>query len=337
MANRRRKKKLSLIAKLMLVILFGILSLIGYRKYQQYIATQEKLEKERLAQIEREKEEKYNKCLNKAFEVTEVTEEIDSLQNELNSILKKYNVSVYYEDINSGFDFKFNEDKIIYGASLIKLVDALYLYDNDVDFSDTMVYESKYIKGSSTGMDKRTVGEAVSIKDLMNYSLSVSDNTAHVMLVDYIGYNNLRDYGRSLGATAILSGVGGEKYGNQTARDTNIYLKRAYEIMSEDEDGNYLKEFMSNDYQNHLFLDNEKDIAHKYGSYDRYFHNIGIVFDDYPYTISVLTEHGNDNYKEIIKIIHEKINEVHLTFRNNRADVCYKEVYGSGEVNEKIK
>lgn len=327
MAKQKRKKKLSNISKIFLVIICCLIGIFGYKQYETYVDEQERIEAERLAQIEKEKEEKYNQCLVKEVEVTEVTEEIVKLQNELNFVLENYNVSVYYEDLNSGFDYKYNENEVIYGASLIKLVDALYLYDNDIDFNNTMKYESKYIKASSKGMDSRTVGEEVSLLDLMKYSLTVSDNTAHVMLVDYIGYNNLRDYGRSLGASAILNGVGGEKYGNQTANDTNIYLKRAYEIMTEENDGNYLREFMSNDYQNHLLLDNKVDVAHKYGSYSSYFHNIGIVFDENPYTISILTHHGNGNYKEIIKNIHKKINEIHLTFRDNRKTLCYKEIY----------
>lgn len=330
MAKYKRRRKLSLISKLLLIIICCCIGIFCYKKYESYVLYQEKLEAERLAQIEREKKEKYDACLSKSFEVTEVTEDISDLQTELTAMLKKYNVAVYYEDLGSGFDFKYNEDEVIYGASLIKLVDALYLYDNHIDLNNTMLYESKYIKGSSKGMDTRKVGEAITLQDLMKYSLSVSDNTAHVMLVDYIGYNTLRDYGRSLGATAILSGVGGEKYGNQTASDTNIYLKRAYEIMTNTQVydyGDLLREYMSNDYQNHLFLENETNIAHKYGSYSNYFHNIGIVFDQNPYTISILTLHGKGNYKNIIKEVHTKINEIHLKFRYNREVSCHQEAY----------
>jgi len=333
MARRKKKKKLTFFAKLLLILFCCSIGIYGYKKYEERIAYQEKLEAERLAKIEREKKEKYDNCLIKNLEVTEVTDDIITIQNELNAMLKKYNVAVYYEDLNSGFNFKYNEDQVIYGASLIKLVDALYLYDNEIDLNNIMKYESKYIKGSSKGMDKRNVGENVSLNDLMNYALSVSDNTAHFMLVDYIGYNNLRDYGKSLGGTVILSGVGGEKYGNQTASDTNIYLKQAYKVMTDSNYhyGNLLREYMSNDYQNHLFLENESDIAHKYGSYDKYFHNIGIVFDNNPYTISILTLHGNDNYKEVINTIHKKINELHLKFRGNRKELCYKTFYEAGD------
>ncbi|MBQ6687295.1 MAG: serine hydrolase [Bacilli bacterium] len=327
MTKHKRRKKLSKISKFLLVILICVIGITVYKKYDAYLVKQEKLELLRLEKIEKEKKNKYNNCLLKKAEETDVTDSIKLLITELEDEIKKYNVYVYYEDLSSGFSFKYKENEVIYGASLIKLVDALYLYDNNLDFNSTMTYQSKYIRGSSKGMDARKIGEEISLLDLMNYSLSVSDNTAHIMLVDYIGYNNLRDYGKSLGATSILTGVGGEKYGNQTASDTNIYLKRAYKIMLEHKNGNYLKEFMTNDYQNHLILDNEVKIAHKYGSYSNYFHNIGIVFDENPYTISILTLHGNSNYKDVINNIHKKIYELHISFRENLENNCYKEVY----------
>lgn len=280
--------------------------------------------------VKEDKSVLYNNCLKKEFSVEEITEEISIIQNELNSMLKKYNVFVYYEDLNSGFTYKYNENKKVYGASLIKIVDALYLYDNGIDLDNTMVYKSKYITTYRKKMISRKIGEEITLRDLMDYALSVSDNSAHLMLLDYIGYNNLKNYGNSLGATSIFSGSSNEKYGYQTASDTNIYLKRAYEIITNKEkypEGNLLREYMSNDYRNCLILDNEKDIAHKYGYYSNYFHDVGIVFDENPYTISILTIHGNGNYKNIINNIHKKINEMHIIFRNNRENNCYTEIY----------
>ncbi len=320
-------KKLSII--LSFSILFIICTFLGintYKRHSNFVTYQNEL---KLVIEKEEKEAKYNECLNKEVSEEELTEEILNMQSELNNMLKKYNVAVYYEDLSSGFNYKYNETKVIYGASLIKLVDALYLYDKKIDLSNTMVYKSKYIITPARGMRTRKLGENVTLNDLINYSLSVSDNTAHAMLIDYIGRKNLRDYGRSLGATEILKS-GSETYGSQTAQDTNIYLKKAYEIMTNTnkyKDGYLLKEYMSNDFQNYLLLDNEQDIAHKCGSYDSYFHDIGIVFNENPYTISILTLHGNGNYKKIINMIHKEINEIHLIFRNNRKNSCYVEIY----------
>lgn len=325
MARKKKRRKLSIFSKLLLVIISCFIGIYTYKKYDDYLAEQARLEALRLEQIEKELEAKYNACIVKEFNEEELTEEIKLLSTSLDEMLKNYSVFVYYEDINTGFDYKYRENEVVYGASLIKLVDALYLYDKNVDFNETITYESKYIKNYSSGMDKRTIGEQVSLKDLINYSLSVSDNTAHMMLIDYIGYNNLKTYGKSLGASAILSGS--DKYGNQTASDTNLYLKKAYEIMTQEENGNLLRDYMSNDYQNHLYLDNEKDIAHKYGSHDIYFHDIGVVFGENPYAISILTLHGKGNYKDIINEIHKNINALHKAFNENRKSACYKEVY----------
>ena len=327
MARRKKKRRLSKFSKLLLASFFIGVLFLGHIKYKEYIEYKDNLEIARLAKIEEEKKKNYNNCLNNKIKETIVTGKINQKVEELNTLLKKYEVAVYYEDLTSGYNFSYKEDEVIYGASLIKLVDALYLLDNNVDLNETMVYESKYIKGSSKGMDAREIGSAVTLNDLMNYSLSISDNTAHVMLIDYIGYNNLRDYGKSLGASVILTDVGGEKYGNQTVKDTNIYLKRAYELINNHKNGDLLKKYMTNDYQNHLILKNEKNIAHKYGSYSTYFHNIGIVFSEYPYTISILTKHGNSNYKEVINTIHKSINELHLLVRENIKDSCYKKIY----------
>ena len=39
---------------------------------------------------------------------------------------------------------------------------------------------------------------------------------------------------------------------------------------------------------------------HKYGYYGQYYHDVGIVLDDEPYIVVILTNHGSDNKKEII-------------------------------------
>ena len=54
---------------------------------------------------------------------------------------------------------------------------------------------------------------------------------------------------------------------------------------------------------------------HKYGYYGQYYHDVGIVLDNEPYIIVILTNHGNDNKQEII---------------NNLANLMYK--YHKGEL-----
>jgi beta-lactamase class A len=277
----------------------------------------------------------YNACLSKEYDDSELSDELTDKINEIDVYIKtNYYASVVYEDVNTGFSYKYNEDDVYYGASLIKIVEAEYLFDKaaagEIDINDTIKYTSKYVADYSDGMSKRTIGEDVTIKDLISYAIMYSDNSAHFMLSDYIGVSNLRSYGQALGAKNILTG--GDTFGNQSASDTNIYLHHAYEIInSGSEYGKLLKEYMTNTYYNSLYLTDEEDnnVAHKYGWYSNYYHDIGIVYEDYPYYVSILTNHGKGDYKTVVNNIHKKINELHHLFYEQREQSCHLEVYGS--------
>lgn len=273
----------------------------------------------------------YEKCLISKFDENEVSDNLLNKQEELNQYLSKYNVSIFYEDISTGFNYKYQSDKVYYGASLIKLVEAEYLIDkainNEIDLDNTFVkYYEKYKADDSIGMSSRKISEDISLKDLISYILKYSDNTAHYMLIDYIGMSNLKKYGNNLGAINILTG--GDTYGNQSAIDTNIYLKHAYEMMNSNTSyGTFLKECMTNTYYNYLNLNgDDNNVAHKWGWHSYYFHDIGIVFEEYPYTISILTSHGKGDYQSIVNNIHKKINELHHLFYAERENYCKENI-----------
>lgn len=279
----------------------------------------------------KDEQNEHEKCLTSKYTDEDMSENLKNKILELNTYLNNYNLSVYYEDITTGFTYKYKEDEVYYGASLIKLVEALYLIDkastNEINLDTTTVkYLSKYISEDSIGMAKRNVGEEVSLRDLISYALKYSDNTAHFMLSEFIGISNLREYGKSLGAVNILNS--GDSYGNQSASDTNIYLKHAYEIMKNNSNyGTFLKECMTNTYYNYLYLDEENNVAHKWGWHSIYFHDIGIIFEDNPYTLSILTTYGKDDYKTIVNDISKKINELHHLFYSERENKCHQEIY----------
>lgn len=190
-----------------------------------------------------------------------------------------YNVSIGYYNLVTGEEYYYRENKIYYGASLIKTLDALYLYDNNMVTED--------------------------IEPYINKAISQSDNDAHYYLINYIGKNNLKNYGIALGATNTLSGS--DNYGSTTVKDQIIYLKKLYNISN---NNNKLKDYFINNYGNYLKFGN-LTIMHKYGYWSSYYHDVGIVLDDNPYIIVVLTEHGNNNEKEVIGNISKLIYKYH--------------------------
>ncbi len=267
-------------------------------------------------------------CIERNYDENDLTMEIKKTIEEIDNLIKdnNYQVAVKYEDLETHFTYTYRENKEFYGASLIKLVDALYLINkainNEIDLDTVKLkFTSNYFAANSLYMSKKRIGDEVSLRDLIRYAISVSDNTAHLMLIDYIGFDNLKEYGKSLGADVILKGI--DKFGEQTAHDTNIYLEEAYKIIKNNlEYGPFLKEIMGNDHRNSF---NTKDIKiyHKYGSWSTYYHDIGLNLDiEYPYAISILTLHEGGNYLEIIQDIHNHIIKLHNLFHTERINYC---------------
>lgn len=367
---RKRKRKLKKWVWFFLIILVGASFGIYYLVDSNNALKAEK-EARRIAEEEskkayeekKRKEKAYDACLISPYKVEEKNEEITKAYNEVDNLIKEknYRASVYFENLETGLTYTYDADKVYYGCSLIKLVDALYLINaasgnnnlnnNNLEFAEQnnttsetsdqnyavskkldldeikLVYENKYVAGYSSGMAKHQIGDEVSLRDLITYAISVSDNSAHLMLIDYIGFDNLKNYGLSLGGKVILTG--GDKFGNQTARDTNIYLKEAYRIINEDKEyGPFLLEIMDNDDHNAFNTDDIK-IYHKYGSWDINFHDIGLNLEGSPYAISIFTTHAYSNYTEVIQDIHNKVRELNDTFNKYRENKCYEEIYNS--------
>ena len=201
--------------------------------------------------------------------------------NKLDQYIKDNNlsVSVGYYNLTNGKTYYYNEDKLYYGASLIKTLDAIYLYDNDL-------------------VDNN-------LKEYIKKAISISDNDSHYYLLNYIGIDKLRDYGVSLGASNTL--VGYDKFGYTTVLDQIVYLKKLYELFKTNKE---LESYFINDYYNYLNFDNIS-FAHKYGYYSTTYHDVGIYLGNNPYIVVILTNEGTDNYgkvdvvTELSKLVYE--------------------------------
>ena len=81
--------------------------------------------------------------------------------------------------------------------------------------------------------------------------ITVSDNPSHQYLINYIGKNNLKEYGNYLGATYTL--IGGDNYGITTVSDQIVYMKKLYS-MTNNNQNEELKSFFINSYYNNLLF-----------------------------------------------------------------------------------
>lgn len=128
-----------------------------------------------------------------------------------------YNVSIGYYNLATGRQYLYQENKVYDEASLIKILDAIYLYD------------------------KSMVNDVV--KPYISNVIQVSDNESHYYLVDYIGRDNLRNYGISLGVYNTFKNEG--YFSNTTVKDQIVYLKKLYSISQSNEE---IRSYFINDY-----------------------------------------------------------------------------------------
>lgn len=319
----RRRLKILFFFSIFLVIIF-----LGFTVYFQIkIKAQEKVLNDITVKSERQAKE-YNECLVKKYEKDdEVEEKIEEVDN---YIINNYPYSsIEYYDLNSTLKYTYNEDTVYYGASLIKTLDALYIYNKALDdesvLDEELTYTSSYQRASSLGMQKYSFGSRVLVRDLIKYAISVSDNSAHQMLIDYIGFSKLKAYGNSIGNDYTL--VGGDNYGSIDLDDAFNYMYELNKFINTSEElGEELKTYFDNDYDNFLNLEGINAI-HKYGYYSTYFHDIGIMEDSNPYIIIVLTNYGTSNFSTIVNNISKKINELHQYYYQEKSNNCFLEVY----------
>lgn len=234
------------------------------------------------------------------------------------------NSSVMYYDLNSELTYKYNEEEVYYGASLIKTLVALYIYEealiNPLILEKQVVYKSIYKTDRSLGLDKYKIGDKVRIRDLVKYSISVSDNSAHFMLLDYICFNELKQFGILVGNKHTL--IGGDKYGDIDLHGAYIYMKRLNDYINNNlELGNELKGYFINSYYNSLQFE-DINFLHKYGNFEMFFHDIGISKTKEPYILIILTKYGNKEKEKIINDISKKIYEFHNDLKQIKKEEC---------------
>ncbi len=292
------------------------------------IKKDQEAEKKRLEEEER-KTNLFNECLNAQFNDSDTNEEIESSLEELNSYLEKYRVSVLYKDISKGFLYNYKETKSYYAASTIKALDALYVYDKassgEINLDDTITYTSDFRWTSSKFMQTHKIGDKITIRDLVKNAIMVSDNSSHQMLVSRIGRSTLKEYGKSLGAEYTMEGE--DNFGHISANDASLYMENIYYfIINNQELGSELKSYFVDSEQNDLKMEGI-DAACKYGEYSELYHNVGIVYDDEPYVLVILTKEGKKKGQEIIREISSKIYNLHKLYHTNRESVCNKKVY----------
>lgn len=267
-----------------------------------------------------EKKALYYNCINGPYESDATKEEFTKLFKSLGN-----DVSIYFKDINNDFSETHNANKTYYSASAVKIFDIIYLVEQaregKMDLNKTITYKASYQKSGSANTSKHKINDEIPITELMGNILEVSDNAAHFMLVHYIGANTLNKYFKE--KYDINLKISNEKPFEYyyTAKMANRSVELMYDILKvDDEYSNLIKKNMNNNNDNGLNF-SDKTFFHKYGMFGMYYHDIGILNQDNPYLISILTNYGEGNYTNKVSKISEQIYDIYE--KNNQEKIAY--------------
>lgn len=243
-----------------------------------------------------------------------IEETVDSnIETLINQIMTENNLNeknffFFFYNVEEKKYYFYNENTYFTAASTIKVPVAMLYYDKiadgELNLSDTLIYHSDdYEVGDGSTAADYSVGERIPISYLLKQTIVNSDNTALNILVNSIGYQKCKEELSKYSDIQLIE----EFYLSNVANVSYYYdvLQYLYqnadkyseliENMKISSDGGYLKANLP-----------QYEVAHKYGSYDGYVHDYGIVYGQNTYLIGVFTN-GIANASDLIADIGEQV------------------------------
>lgn len=201
----------------------------------------------------------------------------------------KENIGLYYYNLSNGAEYSLNADKEFRTASTIKVPQVMLILDDvqagrlSLDTMMTYNKETDYESGTGTLQSRDYIGQ-ISVKEAVDLSMTVSDNIAYKMLKRY-GSMSAQEY------ITKITGISSSTGKSLTPRQAMLLMKRLYE----NPDNNPYYDGLIETLKNTVFNDTidkyiDDEVAHKIGSYYRYYHDIGIVYGDSDYILAIYTK-----------------------------------------------
>lgn len=241
----------------------------------------------------------------------------DNKKNVLLKFLKdeKGNYSIFFKDLKTNTSFGINENQVLTGASLNKLVIIAYMYNlaqkGKIDLDEKIVVQKEDIQDYGTGsLRYQEPGQPYSLRTLAKLSLEQSDNTAAHVLSVKLGPENIQKYAKELKLFAT------DMVNNKTsAKDMGeliglLYSGKIVKDPLRAEVTDYMKDTEFEDRISRELGDNVT-IYHKTGDSIGMIHDVAVIKDEKNlFVLSVLTsdmkdeEHTKETIGKIAKFIY---------------------------------
>lgn len=275
----------------------------------------------------------YVNCLNNGLEVDYFSQDLKNKINDLKDFTNKYKKKIQYsyKDINSGFHIGFNEDVKVFAASTTKAPLVIYTYkladENKVNLDKKYTYTSNYYADGTGIIKNQKINTSYSLRDLSKYSITYSDNIAHLMISDIVSKKDASKYFSNLGAKNLFNSKKKNSlykiFGELSAKDGNIYMIELYKYsLNNSKNSNELLSYFNKASLNNVKIATGKQVAHKYGWTDKYVNDMSLVYDENPYVISITSTLGNQDWSPIFQKLSKKIDKIHELYIKETKKYC---------------
>lgn len=218
---------------------------------------------------------------------------------------------IYYENLSTGETFGIDEEVVFDAASTAKVPLNMYLYEKikegTVNPDGVLTYLQEDYEGGTGSIRYGKVGKQFTVRELSRLSITLSDNIATNMLKRYLGNYNIKKYMRELGGSVVE-----DEENVSTPKDMAFYMKRVYDFSREERElgGELLDSLLNTEFNDRLpaLLPEDVPVAHKIGTQVRVFNDVGIVFTEEPYILSIMTRQiDEDTAADVIANISKKV------------------------------
>lgn len=201
---------------------------------------------------------------------------------------------LYFKDLASEKAFGVNEYVQIPAASTVKVPVVLYathlVVQGKLSWDEQLTYygERDWRGGAGTLQFTARDGDSFTIRELAEKAIRDSDNIAWKMLERRLGKQNIVNFMWSLGGENVYPG--GQNI--STPKDNATYMEAALNFARQNRAGEKLIYDLAHTVWNtglNRYI-NEVPVAHKEGDITGVADDVGIVFADFPYVLSIMSE-----------------------------------------------
>jgi beta-lactamase class A len=261
------------------------------------------------------------------------------LKNSLENKARLFNgyAGIIIEDLNTGWQFSLNKDKLFPSASIVKIPIMAACFqaacDGRLNLNEEMVLKDSHKTSGSGILKSAATGTAIGIEKLIDIMITNSDNTAANMLIEKLGFEYLNDYFRKsgLGHTNLsrrMMDFQDRKYGVEnytSATDISNLLEKFYhrKFINRQISEKCLAMLLRQKVNDRIpkKLPDDCPVAHKTGLEKNVCHDAGIVFTQQgDFLICVLTKSrsGTRQVKEFISNLALAIYQTYRQFPYSR-------------------